>query len=272
MKWNSYIIWVLLTVVTYWWAISAANQEKYIPHWQAINQTMENSLRFAKHASLHTDTLLQLEVKQSGHSHEGQERIQRAKALQACTDSLMANIEMIKNHLKEMPANALADTQQYLIRDSVAYSVKKALDTYVKWLAKEFKDLDIPKFEPIAEVNKEKDIDFAHTYFEQTTIIGAISILTQKQTVVKRYEAEVLKKLSTKDWSCLFYNDWSTPVAGITAPTQVVQIGEVYTAHLFLAIAPTRIRHQVFLNGQPLEPGKEHTKFTFKVQKKGSQF
>jgi len=284
MKWNTayhiYEVLALLIIALSWWSYITNRFIDNELHWQSFNDLIERSVAKAQVASYKADSALKAEARKNGNSREDKERIKRAALLQKRTNEVIAFLEDAKNHLKKIPKEARKQTSDWMIEQGKAHQIKKKLDTYIDWLAKEHKDLDLPKFEKIAEGNErnalyfawENNRDFAHTYFAYTSPIEAATVLSLKQTIVKRYEAEVLKKLGAGDisTSCCFGCYRLQPV--VFASTKVIPVGDAYTADMFIRIPIIRGHPRISINQTPLVVRDGQANVAFQTQGIGKQF
>ncbi|HAS40105.1 MAG TPA: hypothetical protein DCS93_06475 [Microscillaceae bacterium] len=282
MKWNtlyhSYEGVAMLIIVTCWWLVVTNRMINNEPHWQSFNGVIERGVANAQVASHKADSALKVDIRKQGNSREGLERIKRAALLQKRTNEVVTFLENTKNYLKQMLVEDRKETSSWMITQGKAYQVKKKLDKYVEWLAKEHKDLTLPKFDKIAEGNEgnalyfawENNRDFAHTYFAYASPNEAETVLSLKQSIVKRYESYVLRKLGAGDLSscCICYRIG----AGLSVPVHTIQVGQEYTADMFIEISASRANPRMSINQTPLMVKDGHAEVTFQTQGVGKQF
>ena len=282
MKWNTaYHIYegvALIVIILSWWMYTTDRVIDNGIHWQSFNHSMEASVQKATITSQKSDSILREDVRKNGNSREGLDRIQRAALLKKRTNAVIANLEKTKNYLKTLPQNSHDQANHWMIRQRTAYQIKDELDKYVDWLMKEFKDLNLPKFEKIANGNEENslyfvwepDRDFAHNYFKYAIPTEAMAILTQKQLIIKRYESEVLKKLGGGGfYSCCWCGFWKIEASTHT-PINTIQVGDEYTADMFISASASKTNPRMTLNGYPItvRDGIGDVQFTAKGRRK----
>ncbi|OJJ17892.1 hypothetical protein BKI52_28965 [marine bacterium AO1-C] len=283
MKWNTayhvYEIIALLLIALSWWSWVTDSGHYETSHWQALNNRLEYGLALARTQADKADTTLRKEVKKTGNSREGLARIKRMELLRKRTNEVMADLHNTIQHLKIMPEDGYRQANDWMVKEGAANRTKQILDYYVDWLASEFNDLSLPKFEKIAEGNQENslyyereaDKDFTHNYFDNTSPEEAIAILTQKQLIIKRYEAEVLKRLGG---GCCFCGSWKFNRIDTKtfAPVNTIQVGDEYTADMFIQSSASKANPRMSINQTPLMVKDGQADVAFKAQTIGKQF
>lgn len=188
-------------------AACQSSQTKAIRQYQILS-SFEHLLIDAKKSSDQALQSLKKDVKKNGNSREGLERIKRAELLKKKSMTLLGSLSKIKQQLIDKAGQGLDEkthrpkdplnvrTTQRLMRKS-ADTLSQQLEYYVDWLSDEFKDLDLPKFEPLGKGYGE--LSFYQTFFANANLGETLCILTNKQSEVLRYQAEVLKKLGAGD-------------------------------------------------------------------------
>ena len=195
----------------------------------SLLNALEHLLINAQYSSYQALEALKKDVKKNGNSREGLERIKRAELLKKHTVNLKGDLEKLKQRLiKEagdgldekthMPKRPLNTGITASIMSKAAEKLSKKLNKFSKWLAAEFKDLDLPKFEPLGAGQGE--LSFYETWFKGTNLAEALSALTKHQSEVLRYQSEVLKKLGAGDLSAdlKFDSGPSRPQMSYAAP------------------------------------------------------
>jgi len=270
--------------------VSSSIMDKFI----FLNSALEHSLANAKDASDNALKALKADVKKQGNSREGLDRIKRAELLKKRTAEMLGDIEKIKSKLINDAGDGL-DPKTHTVKnpkeegkvgeimigatkDGEGYKLKKKLDSYVKWLGTEFKDLTLPKFDPIAEGNAnnplyaadpvQKGKDFSEANFGHTPVVAALAVLTQKQSVVLRYESEVLKKLGAGDISADLKFD--KVEAGVSVEANTVAPGDEYVASLFISASASKANPRMTYNGSPISVKDGKGEVRFKVRDPGS--
>lgn len=290
MKWhtiyNMYEGVAILAIVACWGTITFVAKPDYSAQMLPITQAMSTSLQHRTKAMLKAGKELRKDVKRNGNSREGLERIKRVRVLQQRTNKLIQKLEGWKMPLQKYRNDGKTVVAKMMLDGAKGYELKQQLDTYVNWLTKEFIDLDLPKFEKLAEGNEKKALydndwikiskDFAHLHFEHVSPAIALGILTEKQLEIKRYEAEVMKKIGVGGFSsCCFCFDRIEPF--VIVPSRTVQIGDEYTADLFITGKLVRARSpwtkvRMLTNKTPV-PVKDGTlELTFSPGGTGTQY
>ena len=273
MKWNTayhiYEAGALLVIVLSWWLWATDQMVDQEVHWQSFDGVMERSLTKGQVASQKAVKNLKVGVRKNGNSREGLARIERALLLQKRTQKIIAMLDKAKKRLNTMPSGAYRKVSNWLIAQGEAHHIKKKLDQHVNWLNWEHRDLVEP-FEKFAKGNPAGNQDFAHYYFEYASPAEASLILSFKQVIIRRYEAQLLKKLGAGDLSSCCVDHRIE--AGVWAPTDIIQVGDTYAADLFISswIHLPYLRMQ--LNQTPLTVADGQGRVAFQTQGVGRQF
>ncbi|SFC51926.1 gliding motility-associated protein GldM [Flexibacter flexilis DSM 6793] len=108
------------------------------------------------------------------------------------------------------------------------------------------------KEDPITKKDRDQNIkDFASLNFEQTPMIAALAVLTDKQNRVAAMEAEVLKAIASELGADEVRFDKIN--AMFRASSKVVAAGTNYEAEMFIAAQATAIKPTMTYNGKPIE-------------------
>ncbi|MCS6821217.1 MAG: gliding motility protein GldM [Microscillaceae bacterium] len=260
-----------------------------------LNNSLEHSLQGAKSASENGLKALKAKIEKEGNSPEGLAALKRADLLKKRTSEIISEIDKIKAilikeagdgidpHTKSVK-NPKEETRVEVrmvgeegTKSGLGYKLEKDLNGFVDWLNKEFKDLKLPKFEPLAEGNAKNPLyaedpvqrnkDFAQANFAQTPVVAALAVLTQKQNEILRYEQEVLKALGSGDLSADLKFDEIT--VGVTPEANVLAPGETYKAEMFLAAYSSRNQAVMTKDGAPISVSQGKGKVEFKVPDPG---
>lgn len=273
--------------------VSSSIMDKFI----FLNSALEHSLINAQKSSDQALEALKKDVKKNGNSPEGRDRIKRAELLKKRTAGIIGDVEKIKQKLITDAGDGL-DKKTHTVKnpkeegkvgeimigghegsgDGEGYKLKKKLDKFVSWLGTEFKDLDLPKFEKLAEGNEKKALyasdpiqknkDFAEANFGHTPVVAALAVLTQKQSEILRYQSEVLKKLGAGDLTADIKFD--RVEAGVSVDAKTVAPGDEYKASLFIAASASKAKPRMTLNGSPIAVKEGKGEVSFKVRDPGS--
>ncbi len=243
-----------------------------------LNSSLEQALVAARDASTNALEALKKRVEKEGNSDEGRQAIKRAEDLKKKTAEMITEIDKIKGQLiKE--AGGLDETGKlknpaeeekvaiYMVgsggkKDGKGYELETKLNKFTDDLVKEYKDLgftakDFPKLAQGNENNPlykndpiQRNKDFAKSSFEQTPVVAALAVLTQKQNEVIRYEQEVLKKLGAGELSADLKFDEVRVAA--TAEANTVAAGTDYLATMFLSASSSKADVKMAVNGSPI--------------------
>jgi len=269
---------LILTCLS-WWAFFYSAYTVETTHWQSLSHTLETIHANAYTASQDALISLRKDVRKQGNSREGLERVKRAELLIKKTNGIFTKLEEAKGYLQKLDPAEQATTERFMVRSGFAYQLKANLDDYTRWLQNEFRDLDLPKFAPLAEGNEknplyqisEPDRDFAYNYFASTSATEAMALITQKQTEVKRYEKAVLGKLWNEPG---FFSCYGCGWIGLKLwqTNYIIPVGETYTAAMFIGRAVSEANPQMMMNNQFLTIWNGTTEIGFETQKTGQQF
>ncbi|OJJ20971.1 hypothetical protein BKI52_10370 [marine bacterium AO1-C] len=208
--------------------------------------SLEHGLYQAKGESDNMLRELKRDVKKQGNSREGLERIKRAERLKQQTAALLGEIEKVKHILiqnagggldpkKHWPKKPLNTRNTRRIMQKEAPTLSKRLNAFTLFVATQYKDLSLPKFENLGD-GVDGD-SFYETFFKGANLVEALSALTQKQAVSLRYELEVLKKLGAGDLSADLKFDRPDPVkqffGEVKADIEKEKYAETYSSQFY---------------------------------------
>ncbi|WP_400192507.1 gliding motility protein GldM [Hymenobacter sp. B81] len=152
-------------------------------------------------------------------------------------------------------------------RDGEAYKMKGELNKYSDYI-KQF----VPNAAPLALDAKDdasilqkdqKNKNFAELNFENTPVVAALAVLSQKEAEVLKYESDAQSELSKKVGAETIVFDKIGAFA--SAESNTVAAGTKYKAELFLTASASGMRPTMTLNGSPLQvtpDGKGKIEFT----------
>lgn len=259
--------------------VSSSIMDKFI----FLNASLEHSLEASKDASEAAISALQAKVKKEGNSRQGLQSIKRAQDLKKETTRILDEINKVKTELIQKAGGGIdpktgavknpkeeTKVETMMIgpensKSGKAYTLKKTLDGYVEYLYKTYSDLGFKKgdglFLPLAEGNKDNPLykrdpiqrnkDFAQAGFQNTPVVAALALLTQKQNEVIRYEQEVLKKLGGGDLSRDLKFDQIIGMA--SADANIIAAGTEYTAEMFITATSSKTKSTMTYNGKPVQ-------------------
>ncbi|MBX0292717.1 gliding motility protein GldM [Hymenobacter sp. HSC-4F20] len=145
-------------------------------------------------------------------------------------------------------------------RDGLGYKMKDELNAYASDLQKIVPGFTAPalaldaKDDP-AVTPDQKTKDFAQLNFENTPVVAALAVLSQKETEVLKYEADALNKLAAQVGATTIVFDKIGAFA--SAESNTVAAGTKYKAELFLTASASDLRPTMTLNGSPLSVGPD---------------
>ncbi|MFD2785868.1 type IX secretion system motor protein PorM/GldM [Hymenobacter rubripertinctus] len=165
-----------------------------------------------------------------------------------------------KNEFKNMSAeDKVAELMLGASKNGEGYKMKGELNKYSEYI----KGI-IPGVSPLAldanqdpmVVDKEqKSKNFAQLNFENTPVVAALAILSQKEAEVLKYESDALSMLSQKVGGEIIVFDKIGAFA--SAESNTVAAGTKYKAELFLTASATGLNPSMTLNGSPLSVGPD---------------
>jgi gliding motility-associated protein GldM len=200
--------------------------------------------------------------------------LKKAVEVRRTTDALVAHIENIKGKLLEASGgidpetgnikNPKEEEKIYEImvggaKQGEAYKLIPLFDKYIKDLlvaadpGTKFPSLALAgKDDPLTskDANQSKK-DFAELNFETTPVAAALATLSQKQSEVRRYEAEVLNQLAGKVGAKEIKFD--KVFAQVSADANTVVAGMDYQAEVFIAATSSGFTPRMSLNGASLQ-------------------
>jgi gliding motility-associated protein GldM len=160
-----------------------------------------------------------------------------------------------KNEFKNMSAeDKVAITMLGGSRNGEAYKMKDELNKYSSYI-KQF----VPNAGPLALDAREdnlvtdpdqKNKNFAELNFENTPVVAALAVLSQKEAEVLKYESDALAAQAAKVGGTVIVFDKIGAFA--SAESNTVAAGTKYKAELFLTASASGLNPTMTLNGSPL--------------------
>lgn len=152
-------------------------------------------------------------------------------------------------------------------KNGLAYPLKNKLNEYASYI-KGF----VPNAAPLAldgredpvvnKVVEQRNKDFAELNFENTPLVAALAVLSQKETEVLKYEADALSEQAKKVGAETIVFDKIGAFA--SAESNTVAAGTKYKAELFLTASATGLNPKMTLNNAPLQVNPDgHGKVEF---------
>ncbi|WP_242926111.1 gliding motility protein GldM [Pontibacter vulgaris] len=153
-------------------------------------------------------------------------------------------------------------------KNGAAYELKDKLDEYTKFLRQHSKNVP----ESIALSGKEDPVaakdpaqrrkDFAELNFEETPMVAALAVLSQKESEVLKYEADALQQMAAKVGADII--KFEKIFAMARAESKTVAAGTKYKADMFIAASSDAITPKMSFQGRPVKvvDGKGVVEFT----------
>jgi len=196
--------------------------------------------------------------------------------LQEVRDKLVTATENSKgkNDYKNMSAeDKVAITMLGGKQNGLAYPMQKQLNDYSAYIKQYVPDalplaLDAKSDDRIAKNSEQKNKSFAELNFENTPLVAALAVLSQKETEVLKYQSDALQAQANKVGAKTLVFDKLGAFA--SAESNTVAAGTKYKADLFLTASASNLRPTMTYNGSPLSVGPDgHGKVEFTARPGG---
>ncbi|MCC9168455.1 gliding motility protein GldM [Pontibacter harenae] len=154
-------------------------------------------------------------------------------------------------------------------KNGEAYELKNKLDAYTKFL-RQYSESVPPSIalsgseDPVAKNDpNQKNKDFAVLNFEDTPLVAALAVLSQKESEVLKYEATTLQRLAQEMGADVAFTTEDL-FAMARAESKVVAAGTKYKADLMIAASSASINPKMYYQGKPIrvENGRGQIEFT----------
>ena len=153
-------------------------------------------------------------------------------------------------------------------QNGMAYPMQKRLNGYADYI-KQFVPESLPlALDPkddtrIAANSEQKHKNFAELNFENTPLVAALAVLSQKETEVLKYQADALQKQAEKVGAKTIVFDKLGAFA--SAESNTVAAGTKYKAELFLTAAASGLKQMMSssVGAVPVDPKTNHGKIEF---------
>lgn len=152
-------------------------------------------------------------------------------------------------------------------QNGLAYPLQKRLNDYSAYIKEFVPDaqplaLDAKNDTRIAPSSEQKHKNFAELNFENTPVVAALAVLSQKETEVLKYQADALQKQAEKVGAKTIVFDKLGAFA--SAESNTVAAGTKYKADLFLTASASNLKPSMTYNGSSLAVGPDgHGKVEF---------
>ncbi|MFD2999946.1 gliding motility protein GldM [Pontibacter toksunensis] len=141
--------------------------------------------------------------------------------------------------------------------NGAAYELKDKLNEYAKFL-KQYNPGMPDKLardgseDPIASNDPaQKNKDFAELNFEETPMVAALAVLSQKESEILKYEADALQKLAAEVGADII--KFEKIFAMARAESKTVAAGTKYKADMFIAASSDNIVPKMSFQGKPVK-------------------
>ncbi|MHA6249532.1 type IX secretion system motor protein PorM/GldM [Pontibacter sp. CAU 1760] len=141
--------------------------------------------------------------------------------------------------------------------NGLAYELKDKLNNYAKFLKKYNPNMpDQLAFDgaqdPVASQDpSQKNKDFAELNFEETPMVAALAVLSQKESEILKYEADALQKLAAEVGADII--KFEKIFAMARAESKTVAAGTKYRADMFIAASSDNITPRMSYQGKPVK-------------------
>ncbi|RSK49438.1 type IX secretion system motor protein PorM/GldM [Hymenobacter rigui] len=161
-----------------------------------------------------------------------------------------------KNEFKNMSAeDKVAELMLGASQNGEGYKMKGELNkfsTYIKQFVPNAGSLALDaKEDPMVTEKEQKNKNFAQLNFENTPVVAALAVLSQKEAEVLKYESDALNALSQQVGGTVIVFDKIGAFA--SAESNTVAAGTKYKAELFLTASASGLNPSMTLNGSPLK-------------------
>ena len=185
-------------------------------------------------------------------------------------DKLVVASENVKGsgEYKNMSAeDKVAITMIGSAKSGLAYPMKTKLNDYANYIkayvpTAQLLAMDGREDPLVKTMPEQRNKDFAELNFENTPLVAALAVLSQKETEVLKYEADALSAQAQKVGAKTIVFDKIGAFA--SAESNTVAAGTKYNAELFLTASASSIHPSMTLNGGslPVDPNG-HGKVSF---------
>ena len=209
-----------------------------------------------------------------------QQVLKQSEEIREKTKEIIAYIDQVRDKLITATENSKAGefhnmeaTDKVAItmlggaKNGLAYPLKDKLNGYSEYIKQYVPDAEPlaldAKVDPKVIDKEQKGKNFAEFNFENTPVVAALAVLSQKETEVLKYQADALQKQAEKVGAKTIVFDKLGAFA--SAESNTVAAGTKYKAELFLTAAASGLKQNMTYNGSPLpvDPKTNHGKIEF---------
>ncbi|MCC9135851.1 gliding motility protein GldM [Pontibacter silvestris] len=210
-------------------------------------------------------------VTEAGDRPNDQRVLQNAQAIRQRTSEMVDYIRNVRealvektggkneeNHYVNPEANDIVGiTMIGGQKNGAAYELKNKLDDYTKFL-RQFNP-SVPasialtgKEDPVAKNDpNQRNKDFAELNFEETPLVAALAVLSQKESEVLKYESDALQKLAASVGADII--KFEKIFAMARAESKTVAAGTKYKADMFIAASSDAVTPKMSFQGKPVK-------------------
>lgn len=219
-------------------------------------------------------------------SAQDMKRLELGKQVQAKTQELVTYIRSLREGIIKRSGGMAKDGINYAninAEDIVAMEMigagtaknpgkakdlKAKLDEYVNYVKTWVPNaqplaLDA-KEDPVARIDEhQKNKKFAELNFENTPMVAALAVLSQRENAVLRYESEALANISGQIAKEVI--KFTNIQAAVSAESKVVAAGTKYVAEMYLTASSDQIKPTMMMDGRAVQvdPKTGHGKVEF---------
>ena len=253
---------------------------------QLLNNSLEFSANTANKSNQKTIESIKAQVEKAGNRAEDLNVVKQADEVRKSTSALIAEIDGLKQQIIDQAGGGLDENGSGSVKnpseeDKVAaimigagnngkaYALKDKLNGYSEQMGKyaggaKFNKLGLDAAEDMmtSKDPDQKTKNFAELNFAQTPVPAALAVLSQKQSDIRRIEAETLDYLASKVGAKDIKFD--KILAMISAESKVVVAGTKFKGEMFIAASSSSLVPRMSLNGSslPVRDGKGQIEFT----------
>ncbi len=253
--------------------ISNAILEKFL----LLDNSLDQANKAADTSNKRTLDAMNEAVDKSGNKPEYRTLYNHAVEVRKKTSDVISYIESLKEIIRNEAGGGIdPETNQIknlaeeekvaniFVKNKKGYELKGKLDEYVAYIQKHAPNI---KFQPLALDAKDdpgmanadpmtRKKDFAELLFAQTPVPAALAGLSQKESVIRRYEAEVLDYLAQQVGAKEIKFDKLFAV--VIPDSRTVVAGQTYRAEIAIGAYSSAITPRISINGAalPVRDGK----------------
>lgn len=253
--------------------ISNAILQKFL----LLDNSLEQANRAADNSNKRTLAAMDEAIEKAGNKPEYRTLYNRAVDVRKKTAEIISYIQGLKTEVRQAGGGIDPETQQIknlaeeekianiFVKNKKGYELRDKLNAYVAYLQKQVPST--MKLEPLALDGKDDPAmanadpltrrkDFAELLFAQTPVPAALAGLSQKESVIRRYEAEVLDYLAQQVGAKEIKFDKLFAV--VIPDSRTVVAGQTYKAEIAIGAYSSSISPSISINGSaiPVKEGK----------------